>query len=76
MAISIYEDLLINISSFQCKTDKLHVATAQWAQNRPALQSDNVFVQGVSFGGNAAARLFLVKSELDLAGVIYTCGIK
>lgn len=56
------------------QTDKLHAAAAAWAKTHPALQENNVFVQGVSFGGNAAARLFLDKPELDLAGVIYTCG--
>ncbi|WP_106743476.1 alpha/beta hydrolase [Yoonia maritima] len=56
------------------QTDKLHAAAAAWAKTQPNLQSNNVFLQGVSFGGNAAARLFLDKPELDLAGVIYTCG--
>jgi esterase FrsA len=56
------------------QTDKLHAAAAAWAKTHPTLQENNVFVQGVSFGGNAAARLFLDKPELDLAGVIYTCG--
>ena len=31
-------------------------------------------VQGASFGSNAAARIFLARPDLDLAGVIYTCG--
>ncbi len=56
------------------QTDKLHAAAAVWAKTHPMIQEANVFVQGVSFGGNAAARLFLDKPELDLAGVIYTCG--
>ena len=55
-------------------TEKLHVAAAEWAMSQAELDARNVFVQGVSFGGNAAARVFLGHPELDLAGVIYACG--
>ena len=55
-------------------TDKLHVAAIEWAMQQPELDANNVFMQGISFGGNAAARTFLARPELDLAGVVYTCG--
>jgi esterase FrsA len=55
-------------------TEKLHVAAAQWAKGNSELDAQNVFVQGVSFGGNAAARVWTQHQDLDLAGVIYTCG--
>ena len=56
------------------QTDKLFVEAVKWARTRSELDGDNIFVQGVSFGGNAAARIFLDHPELDLAGVVYTCG--
>ena len=55
-------------------TDKLMVEAVNWAKTRPELDGKNIFVQGISFGGNAAARIFLTRPELDLAGVVYTCG--
>ncbi len=55
-------------------TDKLHAAAIEWAKAQPELDANNVFMQGISFGGNAAARIFLSRPELDLAGVVYTCG--
>lgn len=55
-------------------TDQLFVAATNWAKTQPKLDANNIFVQGISFGGNAAARIFLSKPELDLAGVVYTCG--
>jgi esterase FrsA len=56
------------------RTEKLHVAAIEWAQSDPRFDRDNVFAQGISFGGNAAARLFAQHQDLNLAGVIYTCG--
>lgn len=56
------------------KTDKLHAAAIEWAKLQPELDADNVFIQGASFGGNAIARAFLTRPELDLAGAIFLCG--
>ena len=57
------------------KSDKLMVEAVRWAKANPELDGHNVFLQGVSFGGNSAARIFLAHSdELNLAGVIYICG--
>ncbi|MEM9473958.1 MAG: alpha/beta hydrolase [Pseudomonadota bacterium] len=56
------------------QTEKLHVAAVNWARTQRQIDTDNIFVQGVSFGGNAAARVWSQHEDLDLAGVIYTCG--
>lgn len=56
------------------QSEKLHLTAIDWAKNDPRLQSNNIFAQGVSFGGHSAARLWALHPELDLAGVIYTCG--
>ena len=55
-------------------TEKLHVAAVDWAKAQPQIDVDNIFVQGVSFGGNAAARVWTEHKDLDLAGVVYTWG--
>ncbi|KUP91191.1 alpha/beta hydrolase [Tritonibacter horizontis] len=56
------------------QSEKLHLAAIDWAKSDPRLQNNNIFAQGVSFGGHSAARLWALHPELDLAGVIYTCG--
>lgn len=56
------------------QSEKLHVAAIQWAKTDTRLDARNVFAQGVSFGGHAAARLWTQHQDLDLAGVIYICG--
>ncbi len=56
------------------RSEKLIVAAAQWAKLDQRLSPENVFVQGVSFAGHSAARVFALHPELDLGGVIYTCG--
>lgn len=56
------------------KTEKLHVAAINWAKAHPSVDAQNIFVQGASFGGNAAARVFLGHPDLDLGGVAYVCG--
>lgn len=55
-------------------TEKLHVATINWAKSDERLDNDNIFMQGISFAGNSAARIFTQHEDLDLAGVVYTCG--
>jgi esterase FrsA len=55
-------------------TEMLHIASIEWAKNDTRLDDENIFVQGISFAGNAAARIFTQHQDLDLAGVIYTCG--
>jgi esterase FrsA len=57
------------------ETDKLHIAALQWARTQPEVDQEYLFLQGSSFGGHAAARAFLKSDDLNLAGVIYTCGI-
>lgn len=54
--------------------DKLHAATAAWAQTQEDFQPQNVFVQGASFGGGSVARLFLDKPEMDPGGVTFIYG--
>jgi len=56
------------------KSDKLHAAAVRWARQQEAIDADNIFVMGASFGGHAAARAFLARGDLDLAGVISICG--
>ncbi|WP_172795241.1 alpha/beta fold hydrolase [Polycladidibacter hongkongensis] len=56
------------------RTDKLHAAAVDWVRAQDFTDDKNVFVQGVSFGGTSAARIFLARPELDLAGVIFMCG--
>ena len=58
----------------EIEVDALHITTANWAQTQPQFDGRNIFLQGSSFGGNAAARAFLRSDGPDLAGVIYVCG--
>ena len=53
---------------------KLHVAALEWAFAQDTFDRDNVFLQGISMGGAAAASVLLGHPEFDLAGVIYVCG--
>lgn len=55
-------------------SDALHAAAVAWVRTQPGIDPGAVFVQGVSMGGNAAARFFLTRSDLGVAGVIYVCG--
>ena len=55
--------------------DKLHAAAVDYARTLSVVDSKNVFVMGASFGGAPAARIFLAREELDLAGVVYVCGL-
>ncbi len=54
-------------------TAKLHLTTAAWAAEQEVFQSQNVFIQGGSFGGHAAARAFIASEDYNLAGVISEC---
>ena len=56
------------------ETEKLHVAAINWAKADDRFDNDNIFMQGISFAGNAAARVWTQHQDLDLAGVVYTCG--
>ncbi len=56
------------------ETEKLHVATINWAKGEARLDNDNIFMQGVSFTGHTSARLFTEHEDLDLAGIVYICG--
>lgn len=56
------------------RSEKLMVATAAWAQQDERISKENVFVQGVSFAGHAAARVFALHEDMDLGGVVYACG--
>ncbi len=56
------------------ETDKLHAAAVRFLQSHPKIQAQNVFLQGNSFGGLAATRAYLTRPELDLGGVVYSCG--
>ncbi|MFY0681131.1 MAG: alpha/beta hydrolase [Thalassovita sp.] len=56
------------------RTEKLHVAAINWAKNDARLDPQNVFMQGISFSGHSAARIFAFHEDLDLGGIVYTCG--
>ncbi len=53
--------------------DAVHLAAVDWAKAQSQFESDLVFLQGSSFGGNAVARAFLRPDRTDLAGVIAAC---
>ncbi|MFY0595493.1 MAG: alpha/beta fold hydrolase [Cognatishimia sp.] len=55
------------------KSDKLHLAAIQWIKTQDGFAHDNIFVQGASFGGHAAARVFTQADTLGLAGVMSFC---
>lgn len=57
------------------RTDKLHLAALEWIKKHPQADARKIFLQGSSFGGNAVARAFLKSNDLDLAGVMYSCGL-
>lgn len=55
------------------QSDKLHLAAVHWALAQDMFIAAQVFLQGSSFGGNAAARAFLRLDRPALAGVILNC---
>ncbi|MEP6877077.1 MAG: alpha/beta fold hydrolase, partial [Burkholderiales bacterium] len=54
-------------------SDVLHVAAIEHMRRDPAIDPTRVAAMGVSFGGHAAARLFL-RPGLGLRGVVEACG--
>ena len=55
------------------KTEKMHLAAVRWVSTDSRFDQSNIFVQGDSFGGQAAARSFLQSEEYNLAGVVMVC---
>lgn len=56
-------------------TSKLHLAAVDWVKTQDAFDENNIFIQGGSFGGHAAAQAFLKSADYDLAGVITECPV-
>lgn len=56
-------------------TSKLHLAAVDWAKTQETLDANNIFIQGGSFGGHAAAQAFLKSADYNLAGVITECPV-
>lgn len=54
------------------ESDALHVAAISFIREDAAINGDRVAGMGISFGGNAAARLFL-RTDLGLSGVVAVC---
>ncbi|MBO6511051.1 MAG: alpha/beta hydrolase [Roseibium sp.] len=59
---------------FSQDTDKIHVAAVNHLKTLPEIDGHNLFIQGASFGGHAAARAWLARPDLDIAGVLFMCG--
>lgn len=55
------------------ESDALHVAAIDYIRRDPRIDPKRVAGMGISFGGNAAARLFL-RPGLGLRGVVEACG--
>jgi len=58
------------------QSDRLHVAAIRFVRREAGIDPRRVGAMGVSFGGNAMARLFLRDdlADLNLSGVVAACG--